>query len=217
MWPDLRRVIDAQISATYKGIDKDVRQFFFALDAFTLKRVFNAYEMAYGEGRRKYAERTYRHWQSGKVEMSGEISERLLAILPRFLSFDQKYQLVAKLWRGYRQPTRLRVEVSSHDGLERCVKALVQAVQDAERQQVPPTVLAVVPLADGLDRFPHLPRRDDNHGGLVRLARHGCCPAQGERLHKAANTFAMLLLPVAGDCRLGEYAKAHRASHPPLP
>jgi hypothetical protein len=36
----------------------------------------------------------------------------------------------------------------------------------------PAAELPVVPLANGLDRLPHLLGRDDGHGGLVRLARH---------------------------------------------
>jgi hypothetical protein len=141
VWPDHRRLIDNRISAKFKGIEGDVRALFFGLDALTLRYVFNVYEKCYGKGRRKYAEREYGRWKAGSVQMSGEVSERLLKILPWFLSFEHKYQLVAKLWRGYRRPTRLRVEVSRQGGLEACLATLVGAAQAVEHQVVPSAVM----------------------------------------------------------------------------
>ena len=141
MWPDSRRLIDARISATYKGIEGDVRALFFGLDAVTLKDVFNAYERRYGKGPRNYAQKAYSRWKDGSVQMSGEVSERLLKFLPRFLSFEDQYQLVAKLWRGYRPPTRFRIEVSRQGGIEACLATLVGVAQGVEHQVVPCAVM----------------------------------------------------------------------------
>jgi hypothetical protein len=133
--------MNMQVASKYGGIDQDVRTFFFDLDPWTLGRVLAAYEREYGKGARRYAEKTYRKWESGTVEMSHEIRERLLKLVPRFLTFKQKYRLIAKLWTAYRQRTRVWAEVFPGDGLESTIETLGEAVRQAQEQSVPAEVL----------------------------------------------------------------------------
>src|SRR5437588_830397 len=77
------------VSRRYGEIEDDVRRLFFALDSFKLMLVFNDYERKFGAGKRKYAEATLAKWRCGTVQMGGEISERLIRIVPSFLSFEE--------------------------------------------------------------------------------------------------------------------------------
>jgi hypothetical protein len=151
VWPDHRRLIDQQLTALYGGADEAVRRIFFGLDTPTLRRFFDAYERAHGAGPRRYAEGVYRRWKSGAVAMSGEVSERLLKLLPAFLTFEQKYQLVAHLIRNTCPAARLRVDVSAVDGLEACAGALVRAIEGARRLTLPDAVLARLRWLAGQD------------------------------------------------------------------
>lgn len=124
----------------YTGIDDDVRRMFFALDLFTLKLVFNRYEAEYGEGKRKYAENTFKRWRSGEVQMGGEISGRLIRLVPSFLTFDQKYELIEKLWSRFRQKTTLNITISPASGVEAAIEAVMDAVDAVGEQEIPTAV-----------------------------------------------------------------------------
>ncbi len=128
------------VSQQYGGIDDDVRRLFFELDPFTLNLVFNVYERQHGAGKRKYAEATLEKWRTGKMQMGGEISERLIRIVPPFLSFEQKYDLVQKLWTRFRQTSTLTVTVSPHGGLNEAVQAVMGAIDALGEQEIPPVV-----------------------------------------------------------------------------
>lgn len=127
----------SQVSRLYGGIDNDVRRMFFALDSFTLKLVFNRYETEHGSGKRKYAEKTFEEWRSGTVQMGGEISDRLVRIVPAFLTFDQKYELIEKLWAQFRQKTTLNVTISPASGLDAAIDAVMGAVEAVVEQEIP--------------------------------------------------------------------------------
>jgi hypothetical protein len=125
------------VSRLYGGIDSDVRRMFFALDGFTLKLVFNRYEKNHGSGKRQYAEKTFEQWRSGAVQMGGEISDRLVRIVPPFLTFDQKYELIEKLWAKFRQKTTLSVTISPDGGLDGAIDAVMGAIDAVGEQEIP--------------------------------------------------------------------------------
>jgi hypothetical protein len=127
----------AEVSRLYGGIDDDVRQLFFGLDSFRLTLVFNVYERRHGDGKRKYAEAAFAKWKSAKVQMSGEISERLIRIVPEFLTFDQKYELIEKLWNRLRQTTRLNVTISPHGDLNAAVQTVMDAINALGEHEIP--------------------------------------------------------------------------------
>lgn len=129
-----------QVSRLYGGIDNDVRRMFFALDGFTLKLVFNRYEQEHGAGKRKYAEKTFEEWRSGAVQMGGEISDRLVRIVPPFLTFDQKYELIEKLWARFRQSKTLSVTISPTGGLDAAINAVMGAIDAVGEHEIPSAV-----------------------------------------------------------------------------
>jgi hypothetical protein len=129
-----------KVSQLYGGIDDDIRRLFFELSPFSLKLVFNIYEESHGEGKRKYAEVTYEKWKSKKVEMGGEISERLIQIVPRVLDFDQKYDLIEKLWNRLRKPSTLRIAISPHSGLDPAIQAVMDAIDALGEHEIPAAV-----------------------------------------------------------------------------
>lgn len=113
---------------------------FFSLDRFTLTLVFNRYEKEFGPGRRRYAEKTFEDWRTGRVKMGGEISDRLVRIVPAFLNFDQKYELIQKLWSRCRQKTTLSVTISPESGLDHAIETVKTALDSVAAQDIPPAV-----------------------------------------------------------------------------
>jgi hypothetical protein len=125
-----------RVATLYGGVDADVRQVFFGLPAEVLGRVLVDYKEKYGERAREYAKRVYGEWKSGKVQMSGQVSERLLAIVPRHLNFAAKYDLLEKLCRR-REGTRLRVEVSPDMTAQEAMGTVLRAIQNARTTRLP--------------------------------------------------------------------------------
>lgn len=138
---DLRPVNRHDISILYGGIDEDVCQCFFQLSSEKLKAVFDDYASIYGAKKREYAKHVYEKWKSGSVEMSGQICERLLKIVPRHLDFDDKYSLVAKLWMR-RSASRLKVEIAPTAEVEEALGIVLHVIGDAYKGGIPDILIA---------------------------------------------------------------------------
>jgi hypothetical protein len=174
-----------QVASKYGGIDQDVRTLFFGLNHWALGRVLDAYEREYGKAARRYAEKAYPKWESGTVEMSPEVRERLMKIVPRYLTFDQKYRLIAKLWKVYRERTRVRVEACPGEGLEAAVGTLVQGVRQLQERSVPAAVL------EGLDWV------TDRDGKAARTLMNEVLRREGEVIAEAFRAQVRTLVEIA--------------------
>lgn len=125
------------VSALYGGVDEDVRQIFFNLDPLRLESLFKKYESKHGYGKRQYAQRTYEKWKSGDVAMSGEISERLLILLPAVLTFDEKYELIRKLITKAQFRLERVVRVRPDSGFEEISNSIHIALVESQRAEIP--------------------------------------------------------------------------------
>lgn len=125
-----------RVSSLYGGIDDDVRRVFFNLTHATLKLVFADYKERFGAGACVYAKKAYDKWKSGKVQMSGQVSERLLAIVPRYLDFSVKYELLQKICRR-REGTRLRVEITADMTVREALGKALRSIENARSTTLP--------------------------------------------------------------------------------
>jgi len=113
-----------------------VRQVFFNLPRTTFDRVLADYRKEYGDGASAYAKKAYEGWKTGKVQMSGEVSERILAIVPRYLDFGVKYDLLEKLCRR-REGTRLRIELTGEMNAREALSTALGAIENARSNLLP--------------------------------------------------------------------------------
>ncbi len=139
-WGQRHAAERARVSARYGGVDADVREVFFSLSPEPLNRVLADYREKNGQAAHEYARRVYAEWKSGKVQMSGQVSERLLAIVPRYLSFPVKYALLDKLCRR-RAGTRLRVEIAADMTAREALGTALRAIENARSTALPAHIL----------------------------------------------------------------------------
>ena len=111
-WKEFHEKQRARVAAKYGGIDKDVKAAFFALAPSTLNNFFQSYKSKYGSNAAIYARKTYATWKSGQIEPSGQTSERLLELLPSFLSLATKCDLLQKLRKYYCRPETHQLTLS---------------------------------------------------------------------------------------------------------
>lgn len=90
--------------AAFKALDlrlgplvRDVQKVFFELPADQLNLLLDDYEQRYGFEAGSYARETLPLWKSRARKMSGQTMERLLDLVPRYLSTEARYDLVRKL------------------------------------------------------------------------------------------------------------------------
>jgi hypothetical protein len=124
-WKEFHERQRARVSAKYGGIDEDVRAAFFALDRPALDTFFQTYRSQYGSSAAAYARKTYSNWKAGATEPSGQTSERLLEILPSFLTLQTKCALLQKLREHYRNPESHQLTISVYNW-RRAVLPIVQ-------------------------------------------------------------------------------------------
>jgi hypothetical protein len=74
--------------------------------------------------------------------MSGIVSERLVQLLPRVLAFEDKYELIQKLWQKYQRKARLRVEVDPTKDPDAAVASVVSAAVALDQSEIPAAVLS---------------------------------------------------------------------------
>lgn len=78
-------------------IVNDVRKEFFSFHSFQLVNLLDEYELKYGNKAAEYARETMPKWKSGQTKMSGQTAERLLNLVPRYLTYDSRFHMVQKL------------------------------------------------------------------------------------------------------------------------
>jgi hypothetical protein len=91
----------SQLSYLFAGIDKDIESIFLNLDKNSLEHIFCQYGKEYGNNAERYARNTFPKWKQGVTKLSGQTAERLLNLLPPFLSQAKRYELVKKLREYY--------------------------------------------------------------------------------------------------------------------
>jgi hypothetical protein len=120
----------------YEGIDGDIAELFFNLDARNIELMFKHYERDHGHSAHEYAVKTYREWRAGKVRVSGKVADRLVAIVPHYIPFDQKYQLLEKAWKK-QSKRRISVAITPHQDTSAALQQIVEAVEAVSVKEFP--------------------------------------------------------------------------------
>ncbi len=97
----------SRLSETFAGIDRDIEHIFLSLPRHHLENIFARYKAEYGVSADKYARKTYEKWKTKTVRMSGTTAERLLNLVPPFLSTETRFELIKKLRAGHLHPVHL--------------------------------------------------------------------------------------------------------------
>lgn len=100
-WRDFHESKQKEISRIFAGIDDDIKQIFFSMSDTQLDFIFSAYGGSYGKNAEHYARKTFKQWKTGKTILSGQTAERLLQLIPPYLSTQQRFDLIKKLRNHY--------------------------------------------------------------------------------------------------------------------
>ena len=129
-----------RVSVAFGGIDAEVRFAFFDLHPAKLEAVLANYGRRYGNAARLYAAQSYPKWRSGSVQMSGQTLERLLEIVPPFLSMETKLRLYRSVRASHLRRETALVYVSQATDLPTVSAVVDRIVERARSQPLPPHV-----------------------------------------------------------------------------
>ena len=79
-----------------------IRIAFLKLDEDALEELFEDYAAAHGKPAAVYAKKTYPNWRSGKTSLSGQTMERLVELVPPYLSPEQRFELVTAVLKRHK-------------------------------------------------------------------------------------------------------------------
>ena len=112
-WTEYNRIKRFNISNTYGHIDNDVEMAFYQLPSDKMEALLNEYGRKYGKSPKSYVKKTFKSWKYGDVKLSGQIAERLIELLPPFLTVEQRYILIRKLRLYYLELSKKTVYLST--------------------------------------------------------------------------------------------------------
>lgn len=125
----------------------DIRSAFFTLGESQTMWLLAEYGERYGESAERYARQTLPKWKSGDVDLSGQTMERLVELVPPFLSASQRFALLEKiLKKNPVYPPRIEVKIDGKapgEGLAELDRTLAGMRQTDALAHLPAKVMQV--------------------------------------------------------------------------
>ena len=87
-----------ELSRRVFGLDNEILQQVFRLDALKRETLFKHYETKYGWSAYDYARTVWDDWKNGTRGVSAEVATRFITLAPKVLSNDARYDVVAKMY-----------------------------------------------------------------------------------------------------------------------
>jgi len=123
----------------------EIRQAFLALEDDALDELFTDYGSIYQSAAESYARKTHRNWKSGVTKLSGQTMERLVELVPPYLTSEQRFSIlksVLKLHKksGVQRLIRINVKEPA-GGVSELQKALASMSHNEILAHLPEHVL----------------------------------------------------------------------------
>lgn len=131
----------AKLTYLFRGLDVEVQEIFLSMDDFQLTRLLTEYKRQHGSSAASYARRTFSEWKNGNVQMSGMVRERLLNLVPLFMSEADRFDLIRKLRANYIRPTSIRLEVPAGSWQDEVIPAVNSVVEQSQYDNLPSEVV----------------------------------------------------------------------------
>jgi hypothetical protein len=81
----------------------EIRQAFLTLDPEALNELLSDYGEIYGDAAEKYARKTFPRWKSQTTNLSGQTMERLIELVPPYLSPPQRFLILQSVLKTHKK------------------------------------------------------------------------------------------------------------------
>lgn len=93
----------AVLSGLFGSAVGKIRQAFMDLDEDARDELLSDYGAIYGQSAERYARKTFPNWKSGATNLSGQTMERLIELVPPYLSPEQRFDILQSVLRHHRK------------------------------------------------------------------------------------------------------------------
>lgn len=90
----------------------DMKKTFFSLSDENFYHLMLRYRSNHGASAAEYAIEALPNWKSGLTKMSGQTMERLINLVPKYLTYDQRYKMVHGLCNHHRKKETVTIRVN---------------------------------------------------------------------------------------------------------
>lgn len=130
-WKEYHEQQRQKLTKLFGGIDQDIQKLFFSLSNKSLDELFKNYGNDYGKNSERYARKTFKKWKSGEVGLSGQTSERLLNLVPPYISQEIKYELIKKLRNYYLKTTTKYITTTYFEWENQVILAIKELIKSS--------------------------------------------------------------------------------------
>ena len=92
-----KKSIKQTLSEQFCGLEEELKKKFLNLNSNDLLYFFQDYRLKYGQASTDYARKTYPSWRLRRTQLSGQTLERIIEIMPKFLTKEQRIDYIIKL------------------------------------------------------------------------------------------------------------------------
>lgn len=136
------------LSNLFGGAVASIQQAFLALNDEALDELFSDYGSFYGDAAEKYARKTFYKWESRETKLSGQTMERLVALVPPYLSAEERFGLLQEVLNKHRpsasaMPFR-KIQINSKEsaiGFAELDSVLATMIQEDVLAHIPEKVM----------------------------------------------------------------------------
>lgn len=89
------------------GAVGNIRSVFLNLDNDALEEILSDYGAIYGDSAERYAKNTFPKWKSGTTKLSGQTMERLVELVPPYLSPEARFSLLKIVLKQHKLTTHV--------------------------------------------------------------------------------------------------------------
>lgn len=93
-WGARSRAVYSDLSYLFGDAVYSIRREFFNLNEDVLDVLFDDYGSVYGKSAETYARKTFPKWKTGQTQLSGQTMERLIELVPPYLTAKVRYDLL---------------------------------------------------------------------------------------------------------------------------
>ncbi len=126
-----------QLSILFAGIDKDIEKIFFNLNNTQLHNLLTIYGRKYGASAEQYARKTYSSWKHGITRLSGQTAERLLELIPPYLTKKARYELAKKLRNNYISKSNEYVSTKPESWKQDVIPVIYELIKQSNNFKLP--------------------------------------------------------------------------------
>ena len=123
----------------------EIRNAFFNLESDALEELFLDYGAKYGDSPERHARKTFPKWKNGSTKLSGQTMERLIELVPPYLSSNQRFRVLKLVLNKHQKsaPNKvIRINVKEPtEGFNQLVGVLNSMSRDDKLAYLPERVM----------------------------------------------------------------------------